>query len=343
MADLYWRAGMLREAEDFGFADFSGVSDSVRDFEGLGVKFGPHFRAGFAGLVPALVRGQQLVDAEDGGNWAQRLAGAAPVFHAVSGLLLDRIAALGADGELEKVAFLELAAEAHEWRAFEAFYPKFFPDAAPIAARRARVNFLWATASYDPAVELLAELIAQTDDQVLKAQYVRFDIRRSEDWQKEGRFGQWAALVRGNGHPDCLFAWGWANLRLRNAAHSKLRQREYAETAFDAFVQLLATAQPARISDLMQLIDVGISGKKWGAADHLRDDAARAPDVDREIVESESEHQLRGAIPKRYDVRAALAHRDRKVAREPEVADLQEALVVEQKIVRLNVAVDNPM
>ena len=78
----------------------------------------------------------------------------------------------------------------------------------------------------------------------------------------------------------------------------------------------------------------------------LTEDAADRPHVDREGVDARAEQDLRRAVPSRRDVvgqrrevfLSTLYSAFRQRAREAKVADLREAVAVEEEVGRLHVA-----
>ncbi len=80
-----------------------------------------------------------------------------------------------------------------------------------------------------------------------------------------------------------------------------------------------------------------LSGEQRLALKHLSKDAASAPNVDLDIVLLPREHDLGGPIVSGGDIARHLRVLN---SRQPEVADLQIAVLVHQDVTRLQIAVD---
>jgi hypothetical protein len=92
------------------------------------------------------------------------------------------------------------------------------------------------------------------------------------------------------------------------------------------------------LGDDGELVDVVLAGEEGLALEHLGEDAAGAPDVDLDVVLLPGEHDLGGAVVARRHVARHLGVLD---AREPEVADLEVAVLVDEDVAGLEVAVDH--
>ena len=72
-----------------------------------------------------------------------------------------------------------------------------------------------------------------------------------------------------------------------------------------------------------------LAGEEWLALEHFGKDAARGPDVDRDVVLLPGEHDLGGAVVARGDVAGHLGILD---AGETKVADLEVAVLVDENV-----------
>lgn len=107
--------------------------------------------------------------------------------------------------------------------------------------------------------------------------------------------------------------------------------------------------RPEHLEDEQQLVAVVLAREEGLAEVHLRENAADRPHVDCLGVLGQREHDLRGAVPARGHVlrEIGVLLRGRAVARvcfearKTEVADLEVALLVDQEVGRLEVAVDD--
>ncbi|KAG5462802.1 MAG: hypothetical protein BJ554DRAFT_3486, partial [Olpidium bornovanus] len=99
------------------------------------------------------------------------------------------------------------------------------------------------------------------------------------------------------------------------------------------------------VQDEGQLVVVVPAGKQRPPAEHLREDAPDGPHVDCLGVLLERQHDLRGAVPAGGDVLGHEAGGRRvgaaRAARQPQVADLEVAVGVEQQVARLQVPVQD--
>ena len=93
--------------------------------------------------------------------------------------------------------------------------------------------------------------------------------------------------------------------------------------------------------DLEQLVLVRGAGEQGAAREHLRHDAAGAPDVDAGVVSPTPEQDVRGAIPQRDDLVAESVDGDAEGAREAEIREFQLPLVVDEQVLGLEVAVQD--
>lgn len=94
--------------------------------------------------------------------------------------------------------------------------------------------------------------------------------------------------------------------------------------------------RPQKLRDDGELIDMILPREQRLPLQHLRKDASRTPDVDLDIVLLPRQHDLGRTVVARRDVARHLRVLD---TRQPEVADLQVAVLVDQDVARLEVAV----
>ncbi len=95
----------------------------------------------------------------------------------------------------------------------------------------------------------------------------------------------------------------------------------------------------------LKLVDLGVACEDWLAGEHLGDDAADAPEVSLIGVGAGAEQHLRGAVPAGGHLvseHAALNEARAQGAHQPEIADLELALGVDQQVGRLEVPVQQP-
>lgn len=91
--------------------------------------------------------------------------------------------------------------------------------------------------------------------------------------------------------------------------------------------------------DLLELVFVGGAGEEWAARVHLRHDAPRGPDVDAGVVGATAEQDIGGTVPKGDHLVGKGVDWNTKGTREPEISELKLALVVDEQILRFQVAV----
>lgn len=90
--------------------------------------------------------------------------------------------------------------------------------------------------------------------------------------------------------------------------------------------------------DDLELIDMVFPWEQRRPAQHLSQNASRAPEIDCIAVMLPCQHHLRGAVVSRDDVAGHLVV---LLARQPKVADLEVAVVVDKKVLGFQVSVDN--
>jgi len=88
-----------------------------------------------------------------------------------------------------------------------------------------------------------------------------------------------------------------------------------------------------------ELVDVVLAWKQWFPFQHLRKDTPCAPYVNLHIVLLPCEHNLRRAVVSRRHISRHLWVLD---ARKAKVADFQVAILVDEDVTGLQVAMDNP-
>lgn len=93
--------------------------------------------------------------------------------------------------------------------------------------------------------------------------------------------------------------------------------------------------------DTDQLVLVGGAGEQRAARVHLRHDAAGGPDVDAGVVGARAEEDVGGTVPQCHDLVGEGVDGDAEGAREPEIAELELALGVDEEVLRLQIAVQH--
>ena len=93
--------------------------------------------------------------------------------------------------------------------------------------------------------------------------------------------------------------------------------------------------------DLEQLVFVRGSGEQRATGEHLRHDAAGAPDVDAGVVGAAAEEDVGRAVPQRHDFVAEGVNRDAEGAGKAEIGEFELALVVDEEVLRFEVAVED--
>ena len=91
------------------------------------------------------------------------------------------------------------------------------------------------------------------------------------------------------------------------------------------------------LSNNRELVDVIFSREQWLALQHLREDAARTPDINLHIVLLPCEHNLWRSVVSRGDISGHLGILN---TRETEIADLQVAILVYENVAGLEISVD---
>jgi len=127
--------------------------------------------------------------------------------------------------------------------------------------------------------------------------------------------------ILGSVHLEVLLVFG----ELRDSGPGALRGR-----AHDA-------------EDAHQLVFVGSAGEERAAAVHLGHDATSGPDVDAGVVGAGTEEDVWGAVPQRHDFVGEGVDGDAEGAGETEVCQLELAFVVDEKVLRLQIAVQDPV
>ena len=93
--------------------------------------------------------------------------------------------------------------------------------------------------------------------------------------------------------------------------------------------------------NLLKLVFVCGAGEEGPAGVHFCHYAPCRPDVDASIVGARAEEYVGGAIPEGYDFVGEGVDRDPKGAGETKVGEFELAFVVDQKVLRFEVAVEN--
>ena len=125
--------------------------------------------------------------------------------------------------------------------------------------------------------------------------------------------------ILGSVHLEVLLVFG----ELRDSGPGALRGR-----AHDA-------------EDAHQLVFVGSAGEERAAAVHLGHDATSGPDVDAGVVGAGTEEDVWGAVPQRHDFVGEGVDRDAEGSGETEIGELELAFVVDEEILRLEIAVED--
>lgn len=93
--------------------------------------------------------------------------------------------------------------------------------------------------------------------------------------------------------------------------------------------------------NLLELVFVGGAGEEWTARVHFCHDTPSRPDVDAGVVGATAEQDIGGTIPKGDHLVGKGIDRNTKSAREPEISELELALVVDEQILGFQVAVQH--
>lgn len=96
--------------------------------------------------------------------------------------------------------------------------------------------------------------------------------------------------------------------------------------------------------DAEQLINLRVAVEEWLPCNHLRKNASNAPDINRSGVALTTKKNLRGAIPESNDFVCVDANGNTERASKTEISQLDGAVVIEQKILWLQIAMnDSPL
>jgi hypothetical protein len=93
--------------------------------------------------------------------------------------------------------------------------------------------------------------------------------------------------------------------------------------------------------DLEDLVNLRVTREERLARAHLSEDAANGPHVDAGGVLPTSQQNLWRAVPQCDDLVRVCAQRDTERARETEIGELKVEVVVDEEVLRLQVAVQN--
>ena len=97
------------------------------------------------------------------------------------------------------------------------------------------------------------------------------------------------------------------------------------------------------LEDLEDLIYLGVTHEEGTLLDQLSEDAADSPHVHTKGVLLLAKEDLGGSVPQSLDLVGECLDGDREGSGETEVTDLDVALGVDQKILGLQVSVDDPL
>jgi hypothetical protein len=95
--------------------------------------------------------------------------------------------------------------------------------------------------------------------------------------------------------------------------------------------------------DAHQLVFIGCAGEERAAAVHFCHDAAGGPDVDAGVVGAGAEEDVWGAVPQRDDFVGEGVDGDAEGSGETEICELELAFVVDEEVLRLEIAVQDPV
>jgi hypothetical protein len=89
------------------------------------------------------------------------------------------------------------------------------------------------------------------------------------------------------------------------------------------------------------LVFVGCAGEEGTSSVHLCHDATCRPDVNAGVVGAAAEEDVRGSIPEGYDLVGECVDGDSEGSGETEIGELELAFVVDEEILRLEIAVED--
>lgn len=93
--------------------------------------------------------------------------------------------------------------------------------------------------------------------------------------------------------------------------------------------------------DLEDFVDLGVAWEERLAGSHFGEDAADGPHVDTSGVLAATKQNLRRAVPKGDDLVSVSTERNTEGASETKIGQLQVALLVDEQVLRLQVAVQD--
>lgn len=93
--------------------------------------------------------------------------------------------------------------------------------------------------------------------------------------------------------------------------------------------------------NLLQLVLVRGAGEEGAAGVHFGHDAAGGPDVDAGVVGARAEEDIRGAVPEGNDLIGEGVDGDAEGPRKTEIGEFELALVVDEQVLRFQVAVED--
>ena len=128
--------------------------------------------------------------------------------------------------------------------------------------------------------------------------------------------------------------------------HPQILRREDVKIGF--VFRELGDSRPAALGrgahyaeDLLELVFVGGAGEEGATGVHFRHDATRGPDVDAGVVGARAEEDVRGAVPEGDDLVAEGVDGDTEGARKAKVGEFELALVVDEEVLGLEIAVQD--
>lgn len=93
--------------------------------------------------------------------------------------------------------------------------------------------------------------------------------------------------------------------------------------------------------DFLELVFVGGAGEEWTACVHFRHDTTSGPDVDASVVGAAAKQDVWGTVPKGDDLVGEGIDRDAERTGEAEIGKFELAFVVDEEVLRFQVAVQN--
>uniref|UniRef100_A0A147BDZ8 Putative secreted protein n=1 Tax=Ixodes ricinus TaxID=34613 RepID=A0A147BDZ8_IXORI len=97
-----------------------------------------------------------------------------------------------------------------------------------------------------------------------------------------------------------------------------------------------------RPEDAEELVNLRVAVEERPLVDHLNEDARDAPNVNGGGVAGRAEQYLRGPVPERDNLVGVHPDRDAEGPGQPKVGQLNVALLVDEKVLRLQISVEYP-